>query len=59
MRTNLIEFRQATGLSHDDLPGLQANLAELVGEPFQFARISYGDELTLHFGDLGRPDLPS
>lgn len=52
MKTGLIEFRQVMGLSHDDLPGLQANLAELVGEPFQFARISYGDELTLHFGDL-------
>jgi hypothetical protein len=24
----------------------------LIGEPFRFSRISYGDELTLHFGDL-------
>lgn len=24
----------------------------MVGEPFRFARVSYGDELTLHFGDL-------
>jgi len=31
---------------------LQAYRAMLVGEPFQFARVSYGDELTLHFGDL-------
>jgi hypothetical protein len=52
MKTNLIEFRQVMGLSHEDLPRLQGILAELVGEPFQFARVSYGDELTLHFGDL-------
>lgn len=35
-----------------DLPGLQSCLTQLVGEPFRFARVSYGDELTLHFGDL-------
>ncbi|HEX4610878.1 MAG TPA: hypothetical protein VH092_21995 [Urbifossiella sp.] len=35
-----------------DLPGLHAALTPLVGEPFRFARVSYGDELTLHFGDL-------
>src|SRR5205807_9205190 len=52
MDTNLIDLRQAHHPSADDLPGLQAYLAQLVGEPFRFARVSYGDELTLHFGDL-------
>lgn len=36
----------------DNLSDLQVYLAQLVGEPFRFARVSYGDELTLHFGDL-------
>jgi hypothetical protein len=27
-------------------------LLQLQGEPFRFFRFSYGDELTLHFGDL-------
>jgi hypothetical protein len=52
MGTNLIDLRQAREPSHDDLPGLYAYLAQLVGEPFRFTRVSYGDELTLHFGDL-------
>ena len=52
MGTNLIDLRQANGSSHDDLSGLSAYLCQLVGEPFRFARVSYGDELTLHFGDL-------
>jgi len=34
----------------DDLGELGGYLQLLVGEPFLFARISYGDELTLHFG---------
>jgi hypothetical protein len=50
--TNLIDLRQARTATPDNLPGLQAYLALLVGEPFRFARVSYGDELTLHFGDL-------
>lgn len=29
---------------------LRALLQQLVGQPFLFARFSYGDELTLHFG---------
>lgn len=52
MTVNLIDLRQAQKQSADDLPGLHAYLAPLVGEPFRFARVSYGDELTLHFGDL-------
>jgi hypothetical protein len=52
MDTRLIDLRQAHKPSTEDLPGLHASLAQWVGEPFQFARVSYGDELTLHFGDL-------
>jgi hypothetical protein len=52
MTTNLIDLRQPHQPSPDDLPALQAYLTPLVGEPFRFARVSYGDELTLHFGDL-------
>src|SRR5687768_14011300 len=32
------------------LPELRAHLLQLVGEPYLLARMSYGDELTLHFG---------
>ena len=52
MGANLIDLRQARKPSPDDLSGLYAYLAQLIGEPFRFARVSYGDELTLHFGDL-------
>ena len=52
MGTNLIDLSQAQAPSSDQLPGLYAYLAQLAGEPFRFARVSYGDELTLHFGDL-------
>src|SRR5438128_334047 len=52
MGTRLIDLRQAREPSSADLPGLLAHLAQLVGEPFRFVRVSYGDELTLHFGDL-------
>jgi hypothetical protein len=48
----MLELRQDRRQAADDVPGLQTCLAPLVGEPFRFARISYGDELTLHFGDL-------
>jgi hypothetical protein len=38
--------------SASDLSGLQEVLAQLIGETFRFFRISYGDEATLHFGNL-------
>lgn len=41
-----------------DLGGLYAVLSELVGEPFRFMRVSYGDELTIHFGDLRAAKSP-
>ena len=50
--TNAIDLRQARNAAPENLPGLKAYLAQIVGEPFRFARVSYGDELTLHFGDL-------
>ena len=50
--TNLIDLHKTRAAIPGDLSGLQSDLAQLVGEPFRFARVSYGDELTLHFGDL-------
>ncbi len=35
-----------------DLSDLQVLLKQLVGQPFRFFRVSYGDELRLHLGDL-------
>jgi hypothetical protein len=52
MDTKLIDLRPARRSTSDDLRGLEGYLAQLVGEPFRLARVSYGDELTLHFGDL-------
>ena len=52
MSATLIDFRQSRNPSGHDLDGLASVLAVLMGEPFQFARVSYGDELTLHFGEL-------
>ena len=51
--TTLIDLRQARKVSNSaSLAGLRDGFAQLVGEPFRFARVSYGEELTLHFGDL-------
>jgi hypothetical protein len=52
MTASLFDLRNVPHQSPDDYVGLQAALAQVVGEPFRFARVSYGDELTLHFGDL-------
>ena len=52
MATSLIDLRHARNSAPDDLPRLQAYLAQLIGEQFRLARVSYGDELTLHFGEL-------
>ena len=56
--TNLIDLRETRAAVPGDLSGLQNYLAQLVGEPFRFARVSYGDELTLHFGDLRPAESP-
>jgi len=47
--TNLVEEPIS---SSSDLLELAQYLDRLTGKPFQFARFSYGDELTLHFGDV-------
>lgn len=52
MSLTLIDLRAPHGSAADDGTGLSGCLAQLVGEPFRFARVSYGDELTLHFGEL-------
>jgi hypothetical protein len=52
MSTQRIDLRQQRESRSADLSGLLAYLAPLVGEPYRFVRVSYGDELTLHFGDL-------
>jgi hypothetical protein len=49
---NLIELRPGGIVSSGNISHLNGYLTQLIGEPFRFARISYGDELTLHFGDL-------
>ncbi len=49
MQATRIDLSQDSG---QDLSGLKRHLAQMVGEPFRFTRVSYGDELTLHFGDL-------
>ncbi|MBX9628768.1 MAG: hypothetical protein K2X82_33550 [Gemmataceae bacterium] len=46
----VVDFRGTVPRTRDDVRGLQPYIRQLVGEPFLFARESYGDELTLHFG---------
>ena len=45
-----VDFRGTAPRTRDDIRGLRPYLFQLVGEPFLFARESYGEELTLHFG---------
>ncbi|MEX0718578.1 MAG: hypothetical protein WD066_18440 [Planctomycetaceae bacterium] len=52
MNLNVIDLKASHASARDDLSGLQAYLAQLIGQPFRFMRVSYGDELTLHLGDL-------
>jgi hypothetical protein len=54
----LFDLGNAQQACHADLAGLQACLTQLIGEPFRLARISYGDELTLHFGELRLAQSP-
>jgi len=44
--------------SQAEIGPLHVYLAQLTGEPFLFARISYGDELTLHFGQIRESASP-
>jgi hypothetical protein len=52
MPGSLVNLREKRQQSTEDISVLQGYLAQLIGEPFRLARVSYGDELTLHFGDL-------
>lgn len=45
-----VDFRGTAPRTRDDVRGLRPYLFQLMGEPFLFARESYGGELTLHFG---------
>ena len=50
-----------TAVPTDQRERLVAHTLALVGEPFRLARITYGGELTLHFGELrpaNSPKLP-
>jgi hypothetical protein len=50
MTTRLFDLKMPNGATLEELPS--GILSQLVGEPFRFARVTYGGELTLHFGDL-------
>ncbi len=52
MATSILELGDSEPISSDDLARLNERLTILVGEPFQLLRFSYGDELTIHFGQL-------
>jgi len=52
MTAKLLDLGKPQHQTIDDLNGLRSYLSQLLGEQFDFARISYGDELTLHFGQL-------
>lgn len=45
-----VDLRHPYQPSSDELAGLWACLQQLVGQPFLFFRLSYGDELTAHLG---------
>ena len=50
----MIELIDLKAIRRDgsDLPDLRALLLQLIGQPFQFFRAAYGEELRLHLGDL-------
>ena len=48
----LFDMRDARMESREHIVSPDAHFAQLIGEPFRFVRVSYGDELTAHFGDL-------
>jgi hypothetical protein len=50
-----VDLREVRESAAGDLDGLAGFAQQLVGQPFLFARPSYGDELTLHFGQLREP----
>src|SRR5262245_24407795 len=52
MGARLIHLGESRAPATDDLVGLGEKLLPLLRQPSRFLRVSYGDELTLHFGDL-------
>lgn len=50
----MIDLIDLSETRHDspDLSDLQSLLKQLLGQPFRFFRVSYGDELRLHLGEL-------
>jgi hypothetical protein len=46
----VVDFRGTTPRTQGGVHGLRQYLFQLMGEPFLYARVSYGDELTFHFG---------
>jgi hypothetical protein len=47
----VVDLKEIRYESHD-LADLQSLLKQLIGQAFRFFRVSYGDELRLHLGDL-------
>jgi hypothetical protein len=47
----VIDLKEIRHESHD-LPDLQTLLKQLIGQPFRFFRVAYGDELRVHLGSL-------
>jgi hypothetical protein len=57
---NILDLRTVFKPTGPDLPSLRSYLSQLVGEPFLFARVSYGNEFMLHFGaplEVSNPKL--
>lgn len=48
----VIDLKAIRGPTAGELAELQGYLLQLEGQPFLFARVTYGDEFTLHFGTL-------
>jgi hypothetical protein len=53
-RTNMIAVidLKETQIDRSDVADLQTLLKQLIGQPFHFFRVSYGDEMRLHLGTL-------
>ena len=52
MSLTSIHLNRTRSSASGELAGLSTYLKQLIGEPFRLVRVSYGDELTVHFGDL-------
>src|SRR5688572_25629015 len=50
--TSVIDLRGIRQPSVGDLATLRSYVSQLEGQPYLFARVTYGEELNLHFGEL-------